>query len=541
MAAMPISDALDAARQQLPAWLPWATLLIIPLAFAVAVVLVSLVAAIGLVPVRRLPESAHWTERARRTFPVVEVETAALWLTVIVSALWAWQVAAPFGMLAPKALSALTAVAAYVGGAGVMMLVSRRLVRRAVRLGAWWRWVATSWLVFAVAWPVIAAVFFLISDRFDVRTVLVLCIGAFALAWLWGGGALRIGLILRLVMPPSPRLVAAVDSLATRISTRLSGVYEVDIGQANGLAMPFAGALLVSRDALAVLDDDELAALCGHELGHLSESRATRLARMLPGIALLSLPALQPLGNAWGWPQALLLPLVLMLGTSLLSRLWRRLEQRSDKVAVQHESEPGAFARSLEKLHEFNLAPAVLRQKGLVHPHLYDRLLAAGVTPSYPRPAPPSQVVVWLTLVPILIAVAAVSVGLFVFPIPRWHTERESVVAWRLALVPRPAWDLDELARLRGARGDTTSAIALTRAATFLDREEMSYPAHLAMYLARARRCTEAEDALRLAAQRGGRDCTCKHDSLSATITEMGAACWSDVAEDADAGKPEAD
>jgi Zn-dependent protease with chaperone function len=541
MAPMPISAAVDAARQHLPAWLPWASLLAVPLAFLAAIILELFVAVIGLLPLRRLPEGAHWTERARRSFPAAELQTSVLWLTVIMAALWGWQVAAPFSVLPPKALSLLAAIAAYVGGASMMLLVFRRIRRAAVSFGTWWRRVAAGWVVFAAALPVNALVFFLISDRFDVRTATVLCVGAGALVWLWCGGALRMGLILGLVKPASPRLVAAVDSLATRISARPSGVYEVDIGQANGWAMPLAGALLVSEDALAVLDDDELAALCGHELGHLSESRGTRLARALPGLTLLSLPALQPLGHTWGWPQALLLPLVLLLGMSLLSRVWRRLEQRSDKVAVEHESEPGAFARSLEKLYEFNLAPAVVRQKRLVHPHLYDRLLAAGITPAYPRPAPPSQVVVWVALVPMLIAFAIVVIGLFVLPFPRWHTERESVVEWRLALLPRPAWDLDELARLRGARGDSASAIALARAATSLDRREMSYPAHLAMYLARARRCDEAEEALRWAMQRRGRDCGCSQDALSTTMAEMGAACWTDVAESADGEPPQAD
>jgi hypothetical protein len=32
-----------------------------------------------------------------------------------------------------------------------------------------------------------------------------------------------------------------------------------------------------------------------------------------------------------------------------------------------------------------------MRGNNMVHPHLYDRMLAAGVTPDYPRPQPPGR------------------------------------------------------------------------------------------------------------------------------------------------------
>ena len=44
----------------------------------------------------------------------------------------------------------------------------------------------------------------------------------------------------------------------------------------------------------------------------------------------------------------------------------------------------------LEKIYEANLVPVVLGAKRTTHPELYDRLVAAGVTPEYYRPeAPP--------------------------------------------------------------------------------------------------------------------------------------------------------
>ena len=48
---------------------------------------------------------------------------------------------------------------------------------------------------------------------------------------------------------------------------------------------------------------------------------------------------------------------------------------------------PGALA----KLYQANDMPAVMPKKRLPHPHLYDRMVVAGVTPDFPRPDRPAQ------------------------------------------------------------------------------------------------------------------------------------------------------
>jgi len=71
-------------------------------------------------------------------------------------------------------------------------------------------------------------------------------------------------------------------------------------------------------------------------------------------------------------------------------RLSRQLETRADSIAQVNEGDAGTFARALSRLHEENLLPAVLPTRRHTHPDLYDRLVAAGIEPSYPRPEPPS-------------------------------------------------------------------------------------------------------------------------------------------------------
>jgi len=55
-----------------------------------------------------------------------------------------------------------------------------------------------------------------------------------------------------------------------------------------------------------------------------------------------------------------------------------------------HQLEPGVYARALEKIYQDNLVSAVATSNSQAHPHLYDRMLAAGIQPEYPRPTKPS-------------------------------------------------------------------------------------------------------------------------------------------------------
>jgi hypothetical protein len=55
-------------------------------------------------------------------------------------------------------------------------------------------------------------------------------------------------------------------------------------------------------------------------------------------------------------------------------------------MAKTNEGDAGTYARALSGLYQDSLLPAVMAKGRSTHPHLYDRLLAAGVTPDFPRP-----------------------------------------------------------------------------------------------------------------------------------------------------------
>src|SRR5207248_490847 len=121
------------------------------------------------------------------------------------------------------------------------------------------------------------------------------------------------------------------------------------------------------------------------------ESRRVLGVRVIAAFSLLPVAALPAVYETFGLAHVLALFGGWLLAVVLLRRLGRRMEERADREARVYEGDPGTYARALEKLYEANVLPVVLRGKRTVHPHLYDRLVAAGTTPAYPRPAAPPR------------------------------------------------------------------------------------------------------------------------------------------------------
>jgi hypothetical protein len=150
--------------------------------------------------------------------------------------------------------------------------------------------------------------------------------------------------------------------------------------------------MLFSDALLETLSDAELAAVCAHEAGHMSESRWVFIGRLLGVLSLYPLIFVAPVGECWGAPGVAALLLVVVMILVLSRRLSRKMELRADALAVTQTTSPGIYATALEKIYAVNLIPAVMPKRSrLTHPDLYDRMLSAGITPDYERPAPPSR------------------------------------------------------------------------------------------------------------------------------------------------------
>lgn len=248
----------------------------------------------------------------------------------------------------------------------------------------------------------------------------------------------RLLLITGIFKPARKHVVAAVES--ARRSLPVPGpevrVFEVELGHANAIAYPGSGMIAFTVAAVEALTPEQLAAIGAHELEHLQESRAARALRaawcMAYGLPVLLVPAL-PHAPANG----LLLGICLFFVCALAYRsLSVRLEKRADHAATVHGQDSAVYALALERLYELNLVPAVTRVQQ-THPHLYDRLIAAGHPPTFPRPRPPS---LWPSVVsPLLVLVC--SAGVVVTQIvlttvlaTRLDLGNEAQRAWAVAL-----------------------------------------------------------------------------------------------------------
>jgi Zn-dependent protease with chaperone function len=235
---------------------------------------------------------------------------------------------------------------------------------------------------------VLFATLFLLPDSFGPGSWLVLA-GAFAtLAFLTWGGALRLWCLLRIARPAPTAVVEMVESLAAEMKfTGNIRVVQLAWPQVNAVAWVLEETVGFSRAMLEVMDLTELRAIAAHEVAHLLESRGVKAARVLHLFAYLPLAPLMKYGGSIG----LLLGYVLMCGLFVgYKKFARRLESRADRLGNETLGDPGVYMRSMIKLHESNLAPAVMPGEQ-THPHLYDRLLAAGIQPEFPRPMAPNR------------------------------------------------------------------------------------------------------------------------------------------------------
>ena len=206
--------------------------------------------------------------------------------------------------------------------------------------------------------------------------------------WCWGG-LLWFGRQLGLLIPPTERLMRLVSQTATRVGVPVRGVWLLRSAYSLAFALPYTGDLLFTDRLLARHPDDEISAVCAHEIGHLSEPRLIVLGRVFLNLAwLLPWVFFKPVMHAFEFPGVFVIALLsfaILLGNRGISR---RLEKRADKIAHLNEGESGAYARALVRLYEDNLIPAVLARRTRSHPDLYDRLLSLGAQPDFARPKP---------------------------------------------------------------------------------------------------------------------------------------------------------
>lgn len=203
--------------------------------------------------------------------------------------------------------------------------------------------------------------------------------------------------------------IAAEASAADGVVPR--HVWIADTPVANAFALPLNRSVIFTTRAMEILDDEECRAVMHHEYSHLREPILMGLLRVVSSVSYLVIVFVRPVIHSWGATGLMGLVFGYLLFQRFAGMMMRRMEHQADSAATGPEGDSPAYARALEKLHEANHLPAVMPGNRMVHPHLYDRMLAAGVTPEYPRPAAPVR---WsgVSLICLAIAIVAI-VGVF--------------------------------------------------------------------------------------------------------------------------------
>ncbi|MEZ0296498.1 MAG: M48 family metalloprotease, partial [Candidatus Methylacidiphilales bacterium] len=355
----------------------------------------SVVASIACEPLRRLPADAHWTQRARMVWPI---RTLSLPLFVLATLMPATNFMATQPESFPYSKGLVIFFVVLSAGTGALFAIAR--MRMVISQQA------------HPAWHVLRDFVVYITCFFGLTLVSGTAVLMFSSTLSQGWGllaavvtAVLLGMtqfytagipflkMLGLVRPAPERIVALTDEAARRSGSISRPVVLIHWGIANALAFPGCQLIGITDRACKALDDQQIIAIMAHELAHLDESAGEKRRRLMMSIAISVFPVLllASIIHDFLFGKIAIFAIFFFLLTTAQS-FSRRMEEKADTVGRSAETEAGEYALALEQIHRVNLIPAVLSSTPQhTHPELYDRMQACGITPDYPRPAPPER------------------------------------------------------------------------------------------------------------------------------------------------------
>ncbi|GAB4202848.1 MAG: hypothetical protein OHK0013_16490 [Sandaracinaceae bacterium] len=474
-------SALDLLVASLPTWVRWGPSVAYPtLALGTIVPLTWLLEAWLLRPFRALPSEAHWSERARLGFPVrVRLVSWAFTATILVAMAWVLWLGrlTPVGVALAPVVACVVVTGIAVARTGRMVAPERpRLTARGLMGLVTLGWGAVLVLVAGVA---------LSPPSFGVHawTLAVVC-AALVLAWS-AGLPVRAAVAVGLFRDAPERVRGIVARCAARAGIPPPPTYIAELPTANAFALVVARRLVLTNALVAALDDEALEAVVDHEMSHLVEPRRMVVARLVSSIALVPLVLVRPTLATYGpWG---IVALALLTGVVIVvaARMRRRLEHAADSHAHGADTERGqAYARVLERIYALNGIPAVMRSALGTHPSLYDRMIAAGAEPSFPRPAPPPRMLLPLVVCFSLAVVALLGTRIVLMWAEVAHGERLGVIHFVIATTGGDEHAIEQLGYARYLAGDVEGATKAYAAAAELapdDAEPLALVARLRM------------------------------------------------------------
>jgi Zn-dependent protease with chaperone function len=337
---------------------------------------------LALIPWRQNKDK-HWTEQARLFYPAAMAARTSIWaipsiVTIIVVLIW------PDASLIGLLTGVFSLLGAYTGTSfmyrEVFIRISKGEIFRSIFIGSLLHML--GWIVFISAAVFMPKEFNLLAWSIG-GSVTLFWIFWSRYGWLWMGK--KMGLYL-----PTPERLS-------KIVTETSAKMKIPYGEALLIRSPFCQAyavfngrkLLFTERLLEVAPNEEIAAICVHELAHLSESKTVHLSRSTHMLTYLPWIFFNPLLHTFGMIAFWGLFMMALFVPRIYVNISHKLEIRADSLAQANEETPGVYARALARLYEDNLTPAVTSKRRSTHPALYDRLLAAGIKPDFSRPVTP--------------------------------------------------------------------------------------------------------------------------------------------------------
>jgi Zn-dependent protease with chaperone function len=339
---------------------------------------------------------AHWTERARRLYPVrisallnpcfFAVNTSLALQSFLGESLFLWL---------PPTLASWA-------GATLSSYLAELQIWPGLSFKNWFNQFVLYTMLFESGLLLVGIVFLAMPPHFGWQTWVIAGVLLTTLLSLTLGLTVKILCWTHMVQPAPVRLRDIAARAANRAGAKLRNVWVNQGPLANAFALLPMNDMLFSERLVEVVSDEELDSICAHEATHLTESGWVYIGRLFGALAFCPLIFIFPAAHQFGLPGVLILLVVTM--TLMFLPLWlgRRMEKRADAGALQ-TADPAVYAQVLEKIYQTNWMPAAMPKRSrLPHPDLYDRMVAAGVTPSYERPQPPGRMS-WTTF---LLAIA---------------------------------------------------------------------------------------------------------------------------------------
>ncbi|HEV3384610.1 MAG TPA: M48 family metalloprotease, partial [Gemmata sp.] len=271
---------IEEARTYLPWWVVWGPLVVrLPFLFVMSFLVASLAAIVTGWPLRKAKDES-WVTRARLAYPVRMASGRINLVMLLIPALILNFFSGQLCPIPNDLLTLLTGITCYSGSAIAFFFAERRIRQGCFTFVGFLRNVLFYWLFFGPSLLVFLCFIPFMPQTFNDTAVVLFFTATGLIVFFSVGGGLFVARILRLAKPAPKRLREIVEKVSVSMGVHVRGSYVVHAPVVQALAWPFLKCVAFTSTALELLDDDEVAAICAHEVAHLSESRLMNAGRI---------------------------------------------------------------------------------------------------------------------------------------------------------------------------------------------------------------------------------------------------------------------